>query len=86
MVATRIAGLRSGSPQEKQAMGRLFERHKKVIFARLVSSLLGAAGLIAMIVQIHYDPFCYFFGFLILLIAELLGRYVFYAAREVSRL
>jgi anaerobic dimethyl sulfoxide reductase subunit C (anchor subunit) len=86
LVSARMAGLLSGSLEEKQAIGRLFGRHQKVFFARLVASLLGAAGLIAMLVQSHYDPFCYFFGFAIILTAELLDRYIFYAGREVSRL
>ena len=86
LVPARIASLLSGTLQEKQAIGRLFGRHQKVFFARLVASLLGAAGLIAMLVQSHYDPFCYFFGFAIILTAELLDRYIFYAGREISRL
>ncbi len=72
--------------QEKQAITRLFERHQKIIFARFVAGLLGTAGLIEFVARSHYDPFCYFFAFAIILIAELLDRYVFYAAREVSRL
>jgi anaerobic dimethyl sulfoxide reductase subunit C (anchor subunit) len=86
LALARIAGLLPGTLEEKQAIGRLFGRHKKIFFVRFASGLLGAAGLIAMLVQSHYDPFCYFFGFAIVLIAELLDRYIFYAAREVSRL
>ena len=47
---------------------------------------MGIAGLIAIYVNSHYDVFCYFFAFAIILVAQLLDRYVFYVAREVSRL
>ncbi len=86
LVLTRIVSLLSDSLQEKQALGLLYQRHKKEFFARLVLSLMGAAALITMLVQSHYDPFCYSFGFAIILAGELLDRYIFYAAREVSRL
>jgi len=86
LVPARMASLLSGTLQEKQAIGRLFERHKTVFFGRLVASLVGAAVLIAMLVQSNYDAFFYFLGFAIILTAEVLDRYIFYAAREVSRL
>ncbi len=86
LVPARMASLLSGTLQEKQAIGRLFERHKTVFFGRLVASLIGAAVLIAMLVQSSYGPFLYFLGFAIILSAEVLDRYIFYAAREVSRL
>ncbi len=86
MLPARIASLLSGTPRERQAIGQLFEHHKKILLARLAAALLGAAGLLAMFAQSHYAAPSYFFAFAVILIAELLERYVFYAAREASRL
>jgi anaerobic dimethyl sulfoxide reductase subunit C (anchor subunit) len=86
LVPARIVGPFAHPPEAMQALKRVFERHKKIILIRFATNLLGVAGLIAMLLQSHYDPFCYFFGFAIILVSDLLDRYVFYAAREVSRL
>lgn len=86
LVPARIVSLHSGTPQEKTAIGRLFEQHHKVFFGRLATSFVGIALVIEMLVRSEHEGLGYGLVFLIILTSETLDRYLFYAAREASRL
>ncbi len=57
-----------------------------MFFGRITTSLAGTGLVIAMLVRSDYGGFGYALAFLIILTSETLDRYLFYAAREASRL
>jgi DMSO reductase anchor subunit len=57
-----------------------------VFIGRLATSLVGTGLVISMLVRAEFGWFGYSLAFLIALATEALGRYLFYAAREASRL
>lgn len=76
--------LLSGSLGQKESILALFKQYKKVFSMRLLIGVLGMVTLGLMIFQTRYDVWYFAAAFTLILLAELLDRYLFYTAREVS--
>ncbi len=83
-ILTRIVQMLSGSIGEKESVQGLIEQYKNIFYIRLLMGILGMAFLGFMVFQTRSDPSLYAVCFTLVLVAELLDRYLFYTAREVS--
>lgn len=76
--------LLSGSLGQKESILALFKQYKNVFSMRLLIGVLGMVTLGFMVFQTRYDVWHFTAAFTFILLAELLDRYLFYTAREVS--
>jgi len=84
LVIGRVIRFFSASSKETETIQRLINNYRNLVYYRL---LLGVAGLICLIIiflQTSYAPGLYAICFLLILIAELADRFLFYTAREFS--
>lgn len=83
-ILAKFVHMVSGSPGMKEAALALFDKYKHVFYLRLVIGALGMGILGFIIFQARYDTGFYYICFTLVLVAELLDRYLFYSARDVS--
>jgi len=84
LVFSRVLRLLNGTDSEKIAIQKLFARYRNVFFYRVFFGIAGFICLLIMLIQTHYSLSLYILCFLLILIAEIAERFLFYSARDVS--
>lgn len=80
----RIVNYFSGSGKKKETLLRLLEDYLGVFLYRLLFGMAGSACLVFMLLETSFAPYIYALCFLLVLIAELANRFLFYTARDYS--
>jgi len=69
---------------KKETTQKLLESHKSVFNVRIIFGLLGLFGLIILILHNRFTILFFAICFVLIMLAQLADRFLFYAARDVS--
>lgn len=84
LLITRVVTFMSDSSKGKEIIQNLLDGFGNVFYSRLILSISGLAFLTIILSQILTSPIFYILSFLLVLLAEIADRFLFYTARELS--
>lgn len=81
---SRVVKFFSDSREERAGFLLLFEKHSRVFYFRLLLLIVGLMSLFIILFQEKFSPELYLFCFMLVLSAEVVDRFLFYAARDFN--